>query len=109
MDRSRQQNNRYQRMNTRSGYQQRANYGSEMRMNYDCNKECSMGCNQYMSEKMSTEDCPSMVRDPLAGLSIGIGYVPWQRFGNLYEECEGVYHGTIFQELDLDFCGMRCE
>lgn len=106
MDRSRMQSSRYQRPNTRNCYQQNATYSSNCGMNYDCNKSCNRGT-QYCADNM--ENCPSMKKQPVDSMSLAMGYVPWQRFENLYEECEAVYHGTIFCDLDLDFCGMRCE
>lgn len=109
MDKCRQQNVRYQRNNGRSRNQQNMNYGSDYKMNCACNKGYSASDNQYMNNNMCPEDCPGMGRDQLSGMPLGMAYVPWQQFGNLYEECEAVYHGTIFHDLDLDFCGMRCE
>lgn len=41
---------------------------------------------------------------------IGMCYVPWQKFRNLYEnEFIAMAHGTIFKELDLDFYGRSCK
>lgn len=105
MDRCRQQNCRNQNTAKRNCYQQTMNYGS----NYSVNHSSNTGCNQYMYDKMSKEDCPGMGKDELSGMPLAMSYVPWQRFCNLYEECEAVYHGTIFHDLDLDFCGKRCE
>ena len=104
MERCRQQNNRCQRPNMRGGCQQRMTY-QDVNMGSGCNKSC----NQYMYDAMPMEECPGMGRDELEGMPLAMAYVPWQRFQNLYEECEAMYHGTIFRELDLDFCGKRCE
>lgn len=41
---------------------------------------------------------------------IGMCYVPWQCFRNLYEnEFAALAHGTLFKELDLDFYGRSCK
>ena len=41
---------------------------------------------------------------------IGMCYVPWQCFRNLYEnEFAALAHGTLFKELDLDFYGRGCK
>jgi hypothetical protein len=41
---------------------------------------------------------------------LGMCYVPWQRFRNLYEnEFEAIAHGTLFKELDLEFYGRSCK
>lgn len=112
MDRSRQQYSRNQRMNTRNCDQQNANYGYQRSRTeaMDCNcDQYPMNNNQFVSNKPPVEDCPEMVKDQLKGMPLGMAYVPWQRFGNLYEECEALYYGTIFRDLDLDFYGKRCE
>ena len=38
---------------------------------------------------------------------IGMCYVPWQEWKNLYEPHKGWEAGTIFQDLDLRFLGAR--
>lgn len=38
---------------------------------------------------------------------IGMGYVPWQDFRDLYEPEKGLHAGTIFMELDKPFTGRR--
>jgi hypothetical protein len=43
--------------------------------------------------------------DPLYGMPLGIGYVPWQQWNKIYEPCEGLANGTIFPELNLPFFG----
>jgi hypothetical protein len=41
---------------------------------------------------------------------LGMCYVPWQRFENLYEsEYQAFDRGTIFKDLDLDFLGRSCK
>lgn len=41
---------------------------------------------------------------------IGMCYVPWQRFRNLYEnEFAALANGTLFKELDLDWYGRSCK
>ena len=39
--------------------------------------------------------------------SVGIGYVPMQEWGELYDMENGFCEGTIFPELNLIFCGIR--
>ena len=38
---------------------------------------------------------------------IGMAYVPWQKWQNIYEPCRAFATGTIFAELDKPFLGMR--
>ncbi len=41
---------------------------------------------------------------------IGMCYVPWQRFRNLYDnEFQALANGTLFKELDLDWYGRGCK
>lgn len=104
MDKCRQQNCRNHRNMTRGCNHPRMNCGYEQPMYQGCNS----GCGGYMNHMMYKDDCPDVLGDPLSGMPLGMGYVPWQKFNNLYEECEAMYHGTIFHDLDLDFCGKRC-
>lgn len=39
---------------------------------------------------------------------VGMAYVPWQHFGNVYEPCKGLSRGTIFPDLDKPFEGGCC-
>lgn len=40
---------------------------------------------------------------------IGMCYVPWQKFENLYEnEFVALAHGTLFKDLHLEFLGRSC-
>lgn len=36
-------------------------------------------------------------------LPLAMAYVPMQRFRKVYEACEGLSHGTIFEELNLPY------
>lgn len=38
---------------------------------------------------------------------VGMAYVPWQKFRQVYEPSKGLCQGTIFAELDKPFCGRR--
>lgn len=38
---------------------------------------------------------------------IGMAYVPWQAFQDLYDPHMGLRRGTLFKELDDPFCGKR--
>ena len=70
-------------MNTRYG-NQRGNTGSR----------CS-DCDANSSSR----------NDPLEGMPIGIGYVPWQQWRKTYDFGEGLSNGTIFPCLNLPFYG----
>ncbi len=38
---------------------------------------------------------------------IGMAYVPWQTFRDLYDPHQGLHRGTLFCELDYPFYGKR--
>lgn len=56
-------------------------------------------------KKCHCEDKSTMCSDPLRGMPIGMGYVPWQEWGCVYNYDEGLSRGTIFPPLDLPFYG----
>lgn len=39
---------------------------------------------------------------------IAMAYVPWQKWDCVYDAEKGIDSGTIFPELDLEFCGEPC-
>ncbi|MBQ2942467.1 MAG: spore coat associated protein CotJA [Clostridia bacterium] len=54
--------------------------------------------------------------DALYGAKLAYSYVPYQRSGSMYTECEALKQGTVFPSLDkplnvygLEFCNRRCE
>ena len=59
----------------------------------------------------SMPDCPSMPgacpcsSDPLAGMPVGMAYVPWQCFHETFEVDKALQCGTIFPELSKPFAG----
>ena len=56
------------------------------------------GCSEPACNKETTlKNCP-----------IAMAYVPWQSYGNLYPMQQALRIGTLFQELNLDFAGRRC-
>lgn len=40
---------------------------------------------------------------------IAMAYVPWQRWGEVYEPEKALCRGTLFPALDLPFTGCSCE
>jgi len=56
------------------------------------------GCADAGCDKETVlRDCP-----------IAMAYVPWQTYGNIYPMPQALRNGTLFQELNLDFAGRRC-
>ena len=72
--------------------------------NPNCKMECggnkpSCGCNS------NCDADSSLYNDPLNGMAVAIGYVPWQQWCKVYDLCKGLQQGTIFPSLDLPFYG----
>ena len=49
--------------------------------------------------------CPDTHDHFPADMPIAMAYVPWQKWQDLYEPCNGLESGTIFKELDKPFLG----
>ncbi|MCM1245242.1 MAG: spore coat associated protein CotJA [Roseburia sp.] len=51
-------------------------------------------------------DTPSM---PMrgSGKSLAMAYVPWQKWENVMDGCNGLKNGTIFEDLVLSFEGAK--
>ena len=64
---------------------------------------------------MPEDDCGRNMDDYEDGrdidrFPIGMCYVPWQHFRNIYEnEFTALAKGTMFKELDLDWYGRGCK
>lgn len=63
--------------------------------------QASCGCNTCNCH----DNASSIQNDPLRGMPLGIGYVPWQQWECVYNVDEGLSKGTIFPSLDLPFYG----
>lgn len=76
----------------------------------NCNRtparEC--GCNQMPVRPMPAYNMPrscNIKNDPLANMPVGMAYVPWQFFQEVYEPDKALLYGTIFPELNKPFYG----
>lgn len=69
-------------------------------------REMSNRSREMERREMSNRPC-EMERHNMEGISLAMAYVPWQRWGNLYQPEEGFHCGTIFKDLDLPFTGRR--
>ena len=105
-----QNNMRYNRMG--SGCQmQRQNYNNRMssREDYSNTREgnrstrerCSDASEDRQSEECCRQECPK----EFPGFPIGMAYVPWQSWCEIYDISKGFHRGTIFRELDMPFLG----
>ena len=61
--------------------------------------QSSQGCCRQMN------GCPDTHDHFPADMPIGMAYVPWQKWQDIYEHGKGLECGTIFRELDKPFLG----
>ena len=67
-------------------------------------RTCDSGCER--PHYRPPENCADSISHiDMHNIPIGIGYVPWQKWRNVYALCEGLSQGTIFTELDYPFYG----
>lgn len=89
----------YQNGYMRTPYRGRS-YSSSMQ-NCPCQRE-----NMYSRETSCSHE-NSCREDTLSQFPVGMGYVPWQTWQDIYELDKSFHAGTIFQELDKPFLGRR--
>lgn len=70
---------------------------------YDMTRNMTGNLSDDMSRYMNNQNNSCMCDD----YPIGMAYVPWQEFRNLYDPERGFHTGTIFIELDKPFTGRR--
>ena len=78
---------------------QRSQY-SNNRMNREQNNY-----NDSTSCRCSNENIPDM--EPVDRMEVSMGYVPWQTWGEIYDDDVALKKGTIFVDLDKPWIG-RC-
>ena len=61
--------------------------------------QSSQGCCRQMN------GCPDTHDHFPADMPIGMAYVPWQKWQDLYDPDKSLESGTIFEELDKPFLG----
>ncbi len=73
----------------------------------NCNMpECSMP-NQRMFHEIDGFMSKKDVSCGCGEYPIGMAYVPWQKFKDIYDLERGLHAGTIFSELEKPFLGRR--
>lgn len=83
----------------------------EDKCNMPCNTVKKQDCCEKPCDKKRVDSCEmpcgnSMKYDK-GKHSLVMAYVPWQKWGNLYAPDCALKQGTLFKDLDLDFCGVR--
>ncbi len=71
---------------------------------YSCPNQMRSGSGR---NPMPTMPCGDRLNDKHETFPIGMSYVPWQTWGDLYPPEKGLCEGTIFMELNQVFCGKR--
>ncbi len=116
-NRSQNQNNMAPGYNNRSQNQNNMAPGCNSRSQSQNNM--APGCNNRSQNQPQTRDfcCDRPHHRPpencneaishidMHNIPLGIGYVPWQKWRDVYALCEGLSQGTIFKELDYPFYG----
>lgn len=97
----------YRQPNQHGGqYQRYGQYANGQPMN---NAPCanSSPCEATPYKTESCKEEKTYIYHPENGLPIGMCYVPWQEWGELYDPRTALKEGTMFKELNLIFCGKR--
>lgn len=90
---------------------------------YPQGRNMSGGCGQNRSNQMaygsrqnpmqqaarqnSNMPCRNRFENDDKDFPVGMAYVPWQVWGDLYSPEQGLCEGTIFMDLNQSFCGKR--
>ena len=61
-----------------------------------------MSCS-CVNQPSAVVHCPNTGTGPVEQMPIGMGYVPWQQWNQIYPLEQGFRRGTIFPELDMPF------
>lgn len=69
------------------------------------NQSCYRGQPRAIDNCTRTPACDQSGR--MEQFPIGMAYVPWQKFCDLYDPHQGLSRGTLFKELDYPFYGKR--
>jgi len=77
---------------------------NSMTTSYDC--DCAMN-NEYNSRTYTECDTHPRKMKPVDEMMIGMGYVPYQKWQNIYDYEKAFCRGTIFEDLDKPWIG-RC-
>lgn len=77
------------------------------------NRNNQMACGPRQNQMSPADNqsagmpCRERFMDDGRDFPVGMAYVPWQTWGNLYPPEQGLREGTIFEDLNQIFCGKR--
>lgn len=74
-----------------------------------CGQNCAQTCTQN-NNRTSRSSERIVQKINWMDLPLAMGYVPCQKYGELFDLCKGFHLGTIFPDLCKPFCGKggRC-
>lgn len=81
-------------------------------MPYNANYHGNYNMNRRNTAPITTASCDcgtTIVEEALSckdDMVLAMAYVKWQKWQKIYDVEKALHHGTIFQELDLPFCGI---
>lgn len=90
-----------------------SNCGNKYQSNCNCGNTNNCATNNCADKEQSINSCPNIKDKSIDSCPhkhdypVGMGYVPWQQWGNLYDLETGYKEGTIFKDLNIVFCGVR--
>lgn len=87
-----------------NGGRQMLNNQSRM-MNGNAGRNVEVECVCKVSKNCHMNDPMEKLGDEFP---LVMAYVPWQQWGDMYDAECGLMQGTIFKDLNLEFCGVRC-
>ena len=72
---------------------------AERRTTERCTSECISAAERCTSTCEATTSC-------MDDMVLAMAYVKWQKWQKIYDAEKALHQGTIFEELDLPFCGI---
>lgn len=91
-------------VNNNNGGRQMLNNQRRM-MNDNAGRNIEVECVCKVSKNCHQNDPMEKLGDEFP---LVMAYVPWQQWGDMYDAECGLMQGTIFKDLNLEFCGVRC-
>lgn len=86
-------------------YYRRTIVENNYRMNNNMNNRMNTMPYHSVQARTMVPCCDSDRMDSNHKFVVGMAYVPWQNFENVYDPCKGLSRGTIFADLDKPFKG----
>ena len=95
--------------NVACGNSYNGNYRYAPQVQSSNNERRAADCRSSERRDSSAECCTSaneVKSSCMDDMVLAMAYVKWQTWQNIYDVEKALHRGTIFQELDLPFCGI---